>query len=91
MKTGFVKGCTVFKGSDVSSFPKSVLLEQEGENRMRQIKKNEREAHTFPAESLWGGREKCRHLDIPFHGGDAEGYRKGDVENEDLGLFFFFF
>lgn len=48
----------MFKGSDGSSVHQRVLSEQEGENRMRQIKKNEREAHTFPAESLEGEREK---------------------------------
>lgn len=40
---------------------------------MRQIKKNEREAHTFPAEALEGEREKC-HLDILFHGGEGDGW-----------------
>lgn len=63
----------MFKGSDGSSVHKSVLSEQEGENEMRQIKRNEREAHTFPAESLEGERET---LDIPFYRGEGEGNRK---------------
>ncbi len=73
----------------MSPVHKSVLSEQEGENRMRQIKENEREARTFPAESLEREREKCRHLDIPFQGGRGEGYRKGDVQKRICaGVFF---
>lgn len=48
----------MFKGSDGLSVRKSVLLEQDGENRLRQIKKNENKADAFPAESLEREREK---------------------------------
>lgn len=47
----------MFKGSDGSSVHNSVLLEQEDENRQRQIKKNEKKAHISPAERLEGERK----------------------------------
>lgn len=62
--------------------PPNLSCGKMGGNRRRQIKKNVREALTSPAESFEGGREKCRHLDVPFQKARARDIVK-DVEGED--------